>query len=173
MNYAKINLFDIANGKGIRVSLFVSGCQFHCKDCFNQCAQDYNFGKKFTDKEEKIILNRLNDDNFKGLSLIGGDPLWQDIEGLKQLISLCEKVHKMGKDVWIWSGFTWEEVFENTNHNEESECRKMLIKSSDVFIDGRFITEQKKLGKAWAGSTNQRVIDVKESLKQNNIVLYT
>lgn len=176
MNYAKINLFDIANGKGIRVSLFVSGCQFHCPECFNESAQDYNYGKIFTDKEEKIILNRLKDDNFSGLSIIGGDPLWQNPDGLHQLQKLCAKVHALNKDVWIWSGFTWEEIFNNNELDMQNpllmQLRRAVIVESDVFIDGRFEKDKKDLSLYWKGSSNQRVIDVKKSLKEREIILY-
>ena len=94
MNYQKINLFDIANGLGIRVSLFVSGCKFYCKGCFNSQAWDFNSGSPFTEKEENLIIDRLKHPDFKGLSILGGDPLWQDDEGLNQLIRLCQKVHE-------------------------------------------------------------------------------
>ena len=115
MNYQKINLFDIANGLGIRVSLFVSGCNFHCKGCFNSQAWDFNSGAPFTEKEEDLIIDRLKHPDFKGLSILGGDPLWQDDDGLNQLIRLCQKVHKLGKDIWIWSGFSLDEIIEGTN----------------------------------------------------------
>ena len=159
MNYQKINAFDIANGEGIRVSLFVSGCKFHCKGCFNSQAWDFNSGYPYTEKEEQLILERLKHPDFKGLSILGGDPFWQDDEGLKQLISLCEKVHKLGKDVWIWTGFTWEEIV-----SSENTLYHLLIKNCDYLIDGRFIEKEKDLSVAWRGSTNQRIINVQAKL---------
>ena len=162
LNYQKINAFDIANGKGIRVSLFVSGCKFHCKGCFNSQAWDFNSGYPFTEKEEQLILERLKHPDFKGLSILGGDPFWQDDEGLKQLISLCEKVHKLGKDVWIWTGFTWEELI-----NNENKLVLSLVKTCDYLIDGRFVEKEKDLSVPWRGSTNQRIIDV--ALEYQNI----
>lgn len=159
MNYQKINLFDIANGLGIRVSLFVSGCKFYCKGCFNSQAWDFNSGSPFTEKEENLIIDRLKHPDFKGLSILGGDPLWQDDEGLNQLIRLCQKVHELGKDVWIWSGFSLDEIINDTN-----PLRLELIRNCDYFIDGRFIENYKDLSIAWRGSTNQHIIDVKSTL---------
>ena len=168
MKYAKINLFDIANGEGIRVSLFVSGCKFHCKGCFNQEAQDFSYGKEFTSESVEFILNRLKDKRFDGLTLIGGDPLWQTIKDMKALIKLCKEVHKLNKSVWIWSGFTWEDIFNGTD--EEYKVRQELISNCDVFIDGLFEETKKDLSLAWRGSSNQRIINVKESLKENSVI---
>lgn len=172
MNYSKINLFDIANGKGIRVSLFLSGCKFNCEGCFNQEQQNFNYGKLFTKKEEELILNRLKDSRFAGLSLLGGDPLCQNNQGLIQLLELCKKVHELGKDIWLWSGFTWKEIFNDNIIDDSCFLKQDIVKQSDIFVDGRFILHQKDLDLAWKGSTNQRVIDVKKSLDKNEIVLY-
>ena len=175
MNYAKINLFDIANGEGIRVSLFVSGCNFHCKDCFNPEAWDCGYGKDFSKKEEEIILNRLKDEKFDGLSLLGGDPLWQSYSGMEQLLNLVNKVAMLGKTTWIWSGFTFEEIMEDANNKEDPllwQMRKSLICACDVFVDGRFQVENKDLRLQWCGSTNQRVIDMQKTLEQGKVILY-
>lgn len=168
MKYAKINLFDIANGEGIRVSLFVTGCKFHCKGCFNQEAQDFTYGKEFTSESAELILNRLKDERFDGLTLIGGDPLWQTTNDIKTLINLCKEVHKLNKNIWIWSGFTWEDVF--NNNEDEYKTRQELISNCDVFIDGLFEEDKKDLSLAWRGSSNQRIINVKESLKENSVI---
>ena len=175
MNYAKINLFDIANGEGIRVSLFVSGCNFHCKDCFNPEAWDCEYGKDFSKKEEEIVLNRLKDEKFDGLSLLGGDPLWQSYSGMEQLLNLVNKVAMLGKTTWIWSGFTFEEIMEDENNKEDPllwQMRRNLICACDVFIDGRFQVENKDLRLQWCGSTNQRVIDMQKTLEQGKVILY-
>lgn len=164
MNFAKINLFDIANGEGLRVSLFLSGCKFQCKDCFNEEAWDFNYGKKFTEDYEKLILERLAHPDFRGLSLLGGDALWQDEDGLRQLINLCQKVHSLGKDIWLWSGFTWEEVMNPVPLSKQEELRQELIKNCDIFVDGRFHSHEKDLSIAWRGSRNQRIINVKDKL---------
>lgn len=168
MKYAKINLFDIANGEGIRVSLFVTGCKFHCKGCFNQEAQDFAYGKEFTSESAELILNRLKDERFDGLTLIGGDPLWQTTKDIKTLTNLCKEVHKLNKNIWIWSGFTWEDIF--NNNEDEYKTRQELISNCDVFIDGLFEEDKKDLSLAWRGSSNQRIINVKESLKENSVI---
>lgn len=170
MNYAKIKHFDIANGEGVRTSLFVSGCKFFCEDCFNKEAQDFSFGNLFTEDVEKEILDTLKP-NIDGISILGGDPLWQNVDGLMTLKHLVDSVHKLNKSVWIWSGFTWEEVF-NNKCDTKSEARRMLISSCDVFVDGRFDKTKKNLKLKWCGSENQRVIDVKNSLYLNRVILY-
>lgn len=171
MNYAKIIPFDLANGNGIRISLFVSGCEFHCPGCFNIAAQTFNFGKSYSETSESKILKLLDNPYVGGLSILGGDPLWQDESGIRQLINLINKTHDLGKTVWLWSGFTWESVM-NANSSIE-KLRKELVESCDVFIDGPFEEANKDLSLHWRGSSNQRVINVKESLRQNQIVLYT
>lgn len=162
MNYSSIELFDICNGNGIRVSLFVSGCKFHCKGCFNEAAQQFNNGKLYTEEEHQLILEKLKDPNYQGLSILGGDPLWQDQVGLTDLTILVKEVHKMGKDVWLWTGFTWEEIFESRSTTIDA-LRQNLIRNCDVVIDGRFEEDKKDLSLVWKGSSNQRIIDVKKS----------
>lgn len=171
MRYAKIKHYDIANGEGIRISLFVSGCRFHCKDCFNEEAQDFNYGEEYTKETEEQILKLLESPRFDGLSLLGGDPLWQNEEGLKELISLVQKTHTLKKDIWIWSGFTWEEIMGTEDSEEIDSLRKKLISSCDVFVDGRFEIEKKDLRLKWRGSSNQRVINVQETLRSGKMVL--
>lgn len=163
MNYAKINLFDIANGNGIRVSLFVSGCKFHCLDCFNREAWDYNFGSPYTSKISDIILERLKNPNFEGLSILGGDPFWQSPEDIMELAELCRKVVALGKNVWIWTGFKYEDLLQD-------KIKFNLLKYCTVLIDGRFEVDKKDLTQAWRGSTNQRVINVQESFKANKVI---
>ena len=172
MNYAKIKHWDIANGEGIRISLFVSGCNLHCKDCFNQEAWDFKYGKTFTQETFNEIIKLISDKNIDGLSLLGGDPLCQDDEGLLTLINLCKEVHRLGKNVWLWSGYTWEEIFSNTDMTQNARLRQALVQECDMLIDGRFKIEQKNLNLVWRGSENQRVIDVKRSLDENKVVEY-
>ena len=160
MNYAAIDLCDVINGKGVRVSLFVSGCTFHCKGCFNQEAQDFSYGKLFTDKVEKLILDQLKDPKYSGLSILGGDPLCQNEEGLKQLSILCSKVHSLGKDVWLWSGYRYQDILEDTS--SLGFLRKVLLDNVDVFIDGTFHEDEKDLGLAFRGSSNQHIISLKK-----------
>lgn len=165
MNYAKLNLFDIANGNGIRVTLYISGCQFHCPGCFNRQTWDYTYGKPYTSQVENMILERLTNENFQGLTLLGGDPLWQSDEDLESLMQLCDKVHALGKDVWMWTGYTWEEL------QEFNDKKTQLVAKCDILVDGRFILGLKDLSLAWRGSSNQRVVNVQQSLKKKELVV--
>lgn len=170
MYYSNIIEEDAANGIGFRTTLFVSGCNFHCKNCFNQKAQDFNYGKEYTEQTESYILEQLNKPYIKGLSLLGGDPLWQDVDGLKQLRQLVQKVHNLGKTVWIWSGFVYENLLDGSGLSEEANERILLVHECDVFIDGPFEEDKKDLSLAWRGSRNQRVIDINKT--KDKVVLY-
>ena len=158
MNYAKINLFDIANGPGIRVSLFVSGCRLNCPGCFNKEAHDFNFGNKFDEDKINLILNTfLNDENnyYSGLSILGGEPLQQDEEGLKQLLYLIDRTHLLGKDVWLWTGFDWTNIMHNGNN-----MQKLVLLNCNYVVEGKFDINKLDLSLAWRGSSNQNIIDV-------------
>ena len=170
MYYSNIIEEDAANGIGFRTTLFVSGCNFHCKNCFNQKAQDFNYGKEYTEQTESYILEQLNKPYIKGLSLLGGDPLWQDMDGLKQLRQLVQKVHNLGKTVWIWSGFVYEDLLDGSGLSEEANERILLVRECDVFVDGLFEDDKKDLSLAWRGSKNQRVIDMNKT--KDKVVLY-
>lgn len=167
MRYSNIIDHDIANGEGVRTSLFVSGCQFHCPGCFNSEAQDYNYGTLYTQETEQHILQTLQHDYVKGLSILGGDPLWQNEDDITQLIRLVEQVKLIEKNVWIWSGFTWEQL------PLLNDSQRKLIENCNVFIDGQYQEELRDLRLKWRGSSNQRVIDVQQSLKKGEVVLYT
>ena len=166
MNYAKIKHFDIANGEGVRTSLFVSGCQFQCPDCFNQEAWDYNYGTPYTQETTDHILSTLQAPYVDGLSILGGDPLWQDEDDITQLIDLVKQVKTIEKSVWIWSGFTWEQL------PTLSPSKRNLVQLCDVMIDGLYNNALRDLQLKWRGSSNQRVIDIQESLNQQKVVLY-
>ena len=170
MYYSNIIEEDAANGIGFRTTLFVSGCNFHCKNCFNQKAQDFNYGKEYTEQTESYILEQLNKPYINGLSLLGGDPLWQDVDGLKQLRQLVQKVHNLGKNVWIWSGFVYENLLDGSGLSEEANERILLVRECDVFVDGLFEDDKKDLSLAWRGSRNQRVIDMNKT--KDKVVLY-
>lgn len=170
MRYCNIIEEDCANGEGFRTTLFVSGCNFHCKDCFNQDAQDFNYGKEYTEETEEYILEQVSKPHIKGLSLLGGDPLWQDYDGLKQLRQLVQKVHDLGKTVWIWSGFIYENLLDGNGLSEEANERILLVRECDVFVDGLFEYDKKDLSLAWRGSRNQRVIDMNKT--KDKVVLY-
>lgn len=164
MNYAKIKHFDIANGEGVRTSLFVSGCQFHCEDCFNSETWDYNYGNLYTKETENHILSTLQDRYIDGLSILGGDPLWQDEDGIAQLAKLVGQVKSIGKTVWIWSGFTWEQL------PSLSASKQNLIKLCDVMIDGLYNKTLRDLRLKWRGSSNQRVINIQQSIKEGKVI---
>lgn len=164
MNYAKIKHFDIANGEGVRTSLFVSGCQFHCEDCFNSETWDYDYGNLYTKETENHILSTLQDSYIDGLSILGGDPLWQDEDGIAQLTKLVEQVKSIEKTVWIWSGFTWEQL------PSLSASKQNLIKLCDVMIDGLYNKTLRDLRLKWRGSSNQRVINIQQSIKEGKVI---
>lgn len=162
MNYAKIKKYDIANGEGIRVSVFFSGCKFKCEDCFNEELQDFKYGLEYTEDVKETIIELVKSDRISGLSLLGGEVMQQDITKILDLVKTCKEINP-NKDIWIWTGYK----FENLNENQ-----KRLLLYIDVLIDGQFEKDKKDLNLQWRGSSNQRVIDVKETLKQNKFVLY-
>lgn len=174
MNYANIIPCDTANGEGIRTSLFVSGCPIHCPGCFNKEAQDFNYGQPYTNQTRDIILDHLSKPYIAGLSLLGGDPMCQDHNGLIDLISLAEATRNMGKTVWLWTGMTYELIFPPPRVTLTELCylRQCLFMACDVVVDGPFIKAEKDLTLAFRGSKNQRLIDVQKTLESNRVILY-
>lgn len=174
MNYGNIKFYDIANGEGIRTSLFVSGCTIHCPGCFNQEAQDYNYGQPYTNQTHNTILEQISKPYIAGLSLLGGDPMYQDYDGLVNLISLAQEVRNMGKTVWLWTGLTYELIFppSRVTLTELYYLRQCLFMACDVVVDGPFIKAEKDLTLAFRGSKNQRLIDVQKTLESNRVILY-
>lgn len=167
MNYSGIKYADMINGIGIRVSLFVSGCNHRCKNCFNVETWNPNYGEEFTQKQEDEIINffKKYGQTIRGLSLLGGDPTYP--QNIIPLVSFLKKFKKElpDRDIWIWSGFTWEEIIKDKN-------RKELIELCDILIDGKFKEELKNLNLKWRGSSNQRVIDIKKSLNSSTPILF-
>lgn len=164
MRYAKIRKMDISNGEGIRVSLFVQGCSFHCKNCFNQETWDFNGGKEFTTEEVDKIIKLANKDYIAGLSILGGEPLHPN--NIESVSMLCEyfKFKYPEKTIWIWTGFKYEDILKKENNYN-------IFNYIDVLIDGQFEEDKKDLTLKWRGSSNQRVIDCKKSLAENKIIL--
>lgn len=156
MNYATLKKFDIANGPGVRVSLFVSGCRHHCKNCFNREAWDFNYGTPFTEDIENEILTELDKNHIKGLSLLGGEPF--EPENRKALTNLLKKVKQRNpqKSVWCYTGFEFEKLTDPTAVE--------LLSLIDVLVDGKFIEELKSPELIFRGSSNQRILDVKKSI---------
>lgn len=153
MNYASIIKADIANGEGFRVSLFVSGCARNCPGCFNKDAQSADFGKLFDDKAKKKIFKELEHEWCKGLSLLGGEPLSKLSDNRKTVIEFAKEVKEKfpTKDIWIWSGYTLDEI-------QANDTMKDVLKYVDVLVDGPFIEEQKDLSVPFRGSRNQRIL---------------
>ncbi len=171
MNYAKINETDIANGEGVRVSLFVSGCRRGCKNCFNKIAWDFNYGDLFTEETEERIISALSPDYIKGLTLLGGDPF--EPENQRALLPFVKKIKKClpNKDIWCYTGYTYQDG-ELQEKGNNCEATRELLSLIDVLVDGKYVEELKDIRLKFRGSSNQRVIDMKATKLSGNIVLY-
>ena len=167
MNYAVIKKFDIANGAGVRVSLFVSGCRHHCKNCFNKEAWDFSFGKLFDEKVKNEIITALSPDYITGFSLLGGEPF--EPENQPDLADLLSEIKQKlpNKDIWCYTGFLYEDIISGKVGNGET-ARKML-ENIDVLVDGKFMEELKSPDLLFRGSSNQRIIDVKKTLENGSV----
>jgi len=161
MRYNLIRKMDIADGPGVRVSIFVQGCEFHCKNCFNAETWDFNKGKEYTDEVIDRVIELASEDYVQGLSILGGEPLHdKNIEGVTKLAKKFRETYPK-KDIWLWSGFLFED-------KKDKEIMKYL----DVMVDGQYKDELHDFRLKYCGSSNQRVIDVKKTLKNDKIVLY-
>ena len=162
MNYAQIRHYDVANGPGVRASIFVSGCTHNCKNCFNKEAQDFNYGNLYTKEVEDKFMQYVLDNNTKGVSILGGEPLMQTMDD--SLLNLLKRIKKeTNKEIWLWSGYTYEEAI-------LSKKRKEILNYVDVLIDGRFEEENKSLLIKFRGSTNQRIIDLNKTREEGKII---
>ncbi len=162
MRYNKIRKMDISDGPGVRVSIFMQGCTFNCKECFNPETHDFNGGKEFTDATIDRVLELCGNENINGLSILGGEPLHpNNIEGTTKLAKAF-KEKLPNKDIWIWSGFLFDKDLKD----------KEVMKYTDVLVDGRYVDELRNPTLKWKGSENQRVIDVQKSLNNNEVILY-
>ncbi len=171
MNYATIKKMDVANGPGLRVSLFVSGCTHYCKECFNKEAWDFNYGDSFTEETIENILKYMENDHIAGLSLLGGEPL--EHENQKGLLPLLRKVKELYpmKTIWCYSGYDFEKDIIGRMLSEWDETKE-LISYLDILVDGEFQIDKKDLNLRFKGSSNQRIINVQKSLQTNKIVLW-
>lgn len=161
MRYNKIRKMDISNGPGVRVSVFMQGCSFHCKECFNPETWNFTDGKEFNDETIEKILTFCEKEYIKGLSILGGDPLHpKNIAGTTELAKAFKDKFK-DKSLWLWTGYLYESL-----------KNKDILGYVDVLIDGQFEIDKFDPRLKWCGSSNQRVINVKKSLKSNKIVLY-
>lgn len=171
MNYATIKNCDIANGPGVRVSLFVSGCRHHCKGCFNAIAWDFDYGEPFTQETIDRILEMLAPEHIKGITLLGGEPF--EPENQPAIVALLRQIKAKfpDKSIWAFSGYLFDEDI-LAGKLGPWEITKEYISYIDVLVDGRFEEEKKDLSLRFRGSSNQRIIDVRASLSTGEIVLW-
>lgn len=161
MNYATIKKTDIANGPGVRVSLFVSGCRRRCKGCFNSETWDFNYGNQFDKSAMSEIIEALDKEYIEGFSILGGEPF--EKENRETVYSVIRDIKERfpNKTIWCYSGFTFEELLESSRN---------ILELVDVLVDGAFLEEKKNLKLKFRGSENQRIIDVKKSLEKGETV---
>ena len=160
MKYNIIRKMDISNGPGVRVSIFMQGCSFHCKNCFNKETWDFDNGKEFNKNTIDEVLNLCNQDYVKGLSILGGEPMHpKNIEGTTKLAKAFKEKYP-DKNIWVWSGYRFDEDLKD----------KEVLNYIDVLVDGQYKDELHDFTLKWRGSSNQRVIDVKQSLKENKVI---
>ena len=171
MNYANIKWFDISNGPGVRVSLYVSGCRNHCKNCFNPETWDFAYGEPFTRDTENSIIKAMIPEYIKGFTLLGGDPF--EPENAEVLAPFMERLREQfpDKSFWCFTGYDYEaDLLTGKKGNPETVMR--LLKTLDVLVDGRFVAELKDLNLLFRGSSNQRIILVRPSLQSDEVVLW-
>lgn len=182
MNYWKINKEDVCNGEGLRVVLWLSGCSHKCKGCQNTQTWDANSGIPFDESAKEELFRELDKDYISGLTLTGGDPLFES--NLDDVLDLVNEIRLSlpQKSIWIYTGYEWEHIFDAQWHYHpqtqeklsiERWKRKQIISHCDVLIDGRYIDFQKDITLRWRGSKNQHVIDIQKSLQKGEVVLWT
>ena len=160
MRYHKIRKMDISNGPGVRVSIFMQGCEFHCENCFNNETWDFDGGNEFTEKTIDEVLELCSKDFITGLSILGGEPLHPNNIGGTTLLAKAFKEKYPNKTLWVWSGFLFDKDLKG----------KEVLNYIDVLVDGQFVNSLHNPTLKWKGSSNQRVIDVQKSLKENKII---
>mgnify|MGYP000695393402 CR=1 FL=1 len=183
MRYAQIRSMDISNGEGVGVSLFVQGCPFHCKNCFNSDTWDFNGGKEWTEEIKDKFMKLIDRPYIKRVSFLGGECLAD--QNLDEVLKLVKQIRNSypDKTIWLYTGFEWNslmsKICQPTFPDKDFERiieihkkRKEIISNVDVLVDGEYIDEQKDLSLKFKGSKNQNCIDVKQSLDQNKVVLY-
>ena len=163
MKYGQIREIDVANGPGIRTSLFVTGCNFNCYNCFNKEYQDFEYGSLFTEYEIDQIIEYLNKPYIKGLSILGGEPM-EHPGYLSYLIKAVKPYMNENQDIWVWSGYKFEDILLDPD-------KVKLLEKIDVLVDGTFQNDKKDLSLKFRGSSNQRIIDVQESIKSKRVIV--
>lgn len=161
MNYGTIKNLDVANGPGVRISLFVSGCRNHCDGCFQPETWPFDYGKEFTSETFQELMTLCCNPHVAGLSILGGDPF--ETENLDTVMAICYRFKLLfpKKNIWVWTGYLWEDIKDF-----------YIMKYIDVLVDGPFVKDLKNLMLPYCGSENQRVIDVKKSLESDSVVFY-
>lgn len=181
IRYAQIRECDVSNGEGVGVALFVQGCNFHCYNCFNKDTWDFNGGKEWTPEVEDKFIELASRPYIKRISILGGEPLAD--ENLDGVLDLVNRIRLLlpEKTIWLYTGYEWEHIFDQGYHYHPLTVEKLsigrwrrqkIVKQCDVLIDGRYIDSLRDVSLKWKGSSNQRVINVQESLSQNKIILY-
>ena len=167
-NYAKISKCDIANGPGVRVSVFFSGCEHYCKGCFNKEAWDFDYGKSFTDETIDEIIEAMKPSYIKGITILGGEPMHpNNIYSVFRLLKTVKEKHP-DKSIWVYTGYTFEELI-----RMDQNIYIFVLKLVDVLVEGRFVEELKDITLRFRGSRNQRLIDMKATLDKAEIVLWS
>lgn len=178
MRYAQIRSMDISNGEGVGVSLFVQGCPFHCKNCFNSETWDFSEGKEWTEKTKNKFMELIDRPYIKRVSFLGGECLAE--QNLDEVLNLTQQIRISfpEKTIWLYTGYELSEIIKQEQYEKVSGIpdvwskRWEIIKLCNIVVDGEYIDEQKDLTLKWRGSKNQHVIDVKQSIAQNKMVLY-
>ena len=177
MRYASIRSLDISNGEGVGVSLFVQGCSFHCKNCFNSETWDFNGGKEWTKETKNKFMELIDRPYIKRVSFLGGECLAE--QNLDEVLSLIQEIRISfpEKTIWLYTGYSYSEIFRGQSSCLSQEGldnfkRREIIKLCNVVVDEEYIDEQRDLTLKWRGSKNQHVINVQQSLAQNKMVLY-
>ena len=172
MNYHKIEKTSVANGTGVRVVLWISGCSLHCKGCQNPGTWSLDSGILFGEPAKQELFETLNKSYIQGITFSGGHPL--ENENLDEVYRLIMEIRNKfpNKDIWLYTGLKWENIMNCPLRDVYTKLRRRIIELCDVVVDGAFIEGLKDITLEWRGSSNQRVINVQESLKQNEIVLY-
>lgn len=162
MRYNKVRKMDISNGPGVRVSIFMQGCTFHCKNCFNPETHDFMGGEEFTEDTIDQVLKLCENENVEGLSILGGEPMHpMNIEGTTELAKKFKEKFP-NKNLWVWTGFLFDRDLQN----------KEVLKYIDVLVDGQYVDELRDPRLKYNGSSNQRVIDIQNSVKQGKVIFY-
>lgn len=169
MNYADIKKFDVANGPGVRTSLFVTGCRHHCKGCFNQAALNFSYGKEFGEAQIQEILENLEPDHVSGITILGGEPFEPvNQKGILPLLKRIREVHP-NKSIWCFSGFTYDYLTQRLI--KESDLTLEMLSLIDVLVDGPFILELRNPSLKFKGSSNQRTIDLIKTREKGEVVI--